>query len=122
MRYLNVSLGKGFVKMSAICSLVSTYSILMFFSITCSLRKWNLMETCLVLECITGFLDMFIALVLSQSIGMGSPYFTWMSSNVCFIQITCVHHVVSPIYYASAIHKDNEDCFLLAQATRQFPK
>ena len=65
-----------------------------------------------VLECITGFLDMFIALVLSQSIGIGSSYFTWISSNVCFIQITCVQHVTAAMYYASVVDKDTEDCFL----------
>ena len=77
---------------------------------------------CFVLECINRFLDMFIALVLQQSIGMGSSYFTWISSNACFIQITCVQHVAAAIYYASTIDKDIEDCFLLDQATRQFPK
>ena len=105
--------------MSAIYSFVSTYSSLMFFFVTCSLRKWNLMGMFFVLECITGFLDMFIALVLSQNIGMGSSYFTWMSSNVCLIQITCVQHVVATIYYASTKDKDIEDCFLLNQDTKQ---
>ena len=85
LRYSKVSLGRGLVKMSTICSFVSTYSSLMFFSLTCSLRKWNLMGMCFVLQCITGFLDMFIALVLSQSIGVGSSYFTCMSSNVFLI-------------------------------------
>ena len=55
LRYSNVSLGRGLVKMSAICSFISTYSSLMFFSVTCSLRKWNLMGMCFVLEFITGF-------------------------------------------------------------------
>ena len=76
------------------------------------------MGVCFILECIIGFLDMFIAMVLSQKIGMGSSYFTCMSSNVCLIQMTCVQHVVAAIYFASAIDKDNEDCFLLDQDTR----
>ena len=80
------------------------------------------MGICFVLECIIGFLDMFIALVLSQSIGMGSSYLTWMSSNVYFIQITCVQHVVAAIYSAFVVDKNTKDCFLLAQATRQFPR
>ena len=80
------------------------------------------MGICFVLECITGFLDMFIALVLSQSIGMGSSYFTWMSSNVCFIQIICVQHASTAIYSTYVVDKDTEDCFFLDQATRQFPK
>ena len=80
------------------------------------------MGMCFVLECITGFLDMFIALVLSQNIGVGSSYFTCMSSNVCLIQMTCVQHAATAIYSASVVDRDIEDCFLLSQATRQFPK
>ena len=79
------------------------------------------MGMCLVLEYITGFLDMFIAPVLSQNIGMGSSYFTWMSSNVYLIQMTCVQHDATTIYYAYVVDRDTEDCFLLDQATRQFP-
>ena len=80
------------------------------------------MGMCFVLECITRFLDMFITLVLSHNIGMGSSYFTWMSSNVCLIQMTCVQHATVVIYFASVVDKDTDDCFLLDQATRQFPK
>ena len=75
------------------------------------------MGMCFVLDYIIGFLYMFIALVLSQSIGMGSLYFTWISSNVCFIQITCVQHAIATIYSASTVDKDAKDCFLLDQAT-----
>ena len=80
------------------------------------------MGMCFVLECITGFLDIFIALVLSQNIGMGSSYFTCMSSNVCLIQMTCVQHVATAIYSTSIVDKDTEGCFLLDQDTRQSPK
>jgi hypothetical protein len=38
-RYSKASRGSGFVKMSATCSFVPTYSTLMFFSATCSCRK-----------------------------------------------------------------------------------
>jgi hypothetical protein len=38
-RYSKASSGSGFVKMSATCSFVPTYSTLMFFSTTCSRRK-----------------------------------------------------------------------------------
>ena len=65
LRYSKVSHGRGLVNMSAIYSFVSTYSNLIFFYVTCSLWKWNLTGMCFVLECITRFLDMFIALVLS---------------------------------------------------------
>ena len=122
LRYSNVSFGRGFVKMFATYSFVSTYSSLMFFLVTYYLRKWNLMGMCFVLECITGFLDIFIVHVLSQNIGMGSSYFTLMSSNVCLIQLTCVQHPVAAIYYASTVDRDTEDCFFLDQATRQSPK
>ena len=80
------------------------------------------MGMCFVLEGITGFLDMFITLVLSWNIGMGSSYFTCMSSNVCLVQMTCVQHAATAIYYASVVDKDTEGCFLLDQDTRQSPK
>jgi hypothetical protein len=38
-RYSKASRGSGFVKMSATCSFVPTYSTLMFFFATCSRRK-----------------------------------------------------------------------------------
>jgi hypothetical protein len=38
-RYSKASHGSGFVKMSATCSFVPTYSTRMFFSTTCSCRK-----------------------------------------------------------------------------------
>ena len=122
LRYSKFSLGRGLMKMSAIFSFVSTYSNLTFFSVTYSLRKWNLIGICFVLECINGFLEMFIALVLPQSIGMGTSYFTYMSSKVWFIQITWVQHVVAAIYSTSAFDKDTEFFFLLDQYTRQSPK
>lgn len=63
--YSKVSLGRGLVKISSTCSFVPMYSSMMFFFFTYSLRKWNLIVICFVLECITRFLEMFIALVLS---------------------------------------------------------
>ena len=80
------------------------------------------MGMCFVLECITGFLDMFIALVLSHNIGVGSSYITCMSSNVCLIQMTCVQNVVAAIYSSFAIDRDTEGCFLLDQDTKHSPK
>ena len=80
------------------------------------------MGMCFVLERITGFLDIFITLVLSHNIGMGSSYFTCMSSNVCLIQMTCVQQVAAAIYLASVVDRDIEGCSLLDQDTRQSPK
>ena len=54
-RCSKASRGSGFVKISATCSFVPTYSTLMFFSATCSCRKWYLIGMCFILECITRF-------------------------------------------------------------------
>ena len=51
-----------------------------------------------------------------------SSYFILIYSNVHFIQITCVQHAAAAMYYAFSLDKDTEDCFLLDQTTRQFPK
>ena len=67
LRYSKVSLGRGLVKIYAICFFVPMYSNLVFFSVTYSRRKWILIWICFVLEFITRFLQMFIELVLSQS-------------------------------------------------------
>jgi hypothetical protein len=61
-------------------------------------------------------------LILSQYIGMGSSYSTCISIRVCFIQRTCVQHVVAEIYFASAVDKDIGDCFLLSYDTKHSPK
>jgi hypothetical protein len=61
-------------------------------------------------------------LVLSQYIGMGSSYSTYISVRVCFIQRTCVQHDVDAIYVASDIYKGNDDCFLLRHDTKHSPK
>jgi hypothetical protein len=71
-RYSKVSLGRGLVKMYAIFYFVPMYSKLIFFSVTCSRRKWYLSGMCFVLECITGFFEILIVLVWSQNIRMGS--------------------------------------------------
>ena len=80
------------------------------------------MGMCFVLECITGFLEIFIALVLSQSIGVGSSYFTCMSSNVCFICRTRVQHTVVAMYYAYDVDNDTKGLVLLNQDTKQSHK
>jgi hypothetical protein len=121
-RYSKDSRGSGFVKMSTTCSFVPTYSTLMFFSITYSYRKRYLIGMCFVLECITGFFEILMALILSQYIGMGSSYSTCIFVKVCFIQRTCVQHVATAIYSTSAVDKDIDDCFLLSHDTKHSPK
>ena len=93
-RYSNVSLGRGFVNLSAICSCVPIYSILMLFSATCSHRKWYLTWMCFLLQCITGFFEILIARLLSHKIRIRSSYVTWMSAIVCFILMstTCFRY------------------------------
>ena len=112
-KILKISLAIGLVKISTICSFVPIYFNLVFISMTCSRKKWNLIGICFVLERITGLLELVIALLLSQGIGMGSSYFTCMSFIVCFIQRTWVQHIVVAIYFASGVDKDTEYCFLL---------
>ena len=121
-RYSKASRGSGFVKMSATCSFVPTYSTMMFFYATYSRRKWYLIGMWLVLECITRFFEILMALVLSQYIGMGSWYSTCISIKVCFIQITCVQHAVVAIYSAWVVARDTDDCFLLIHDTKHSPK
>ena len=61
-RYSKASRGSGFVNISSTCSFVPTYSTLMFFSATCSHRKWYLIGMCFVLECITEFFEYWLRL------------------------------------------------------------
>jgi hypothetical protein len=63
-----------------------------------------------------------MALVLSQYIGMGSSYSTCISVKVCFIQRTCVQHVVATIYFVSVVYIDTNYCFLLSHDTKHSPK
>jgi hypothetical protein len=100
LRYSNVSLRMGLVKIFAtlVCifsqfiqqlfatrSLVVMYSILKLFSITCSLRKWYLIGICSVFECITQLFEMLISLVLLQMIEIILSYSTLISFGVFFI-------------------------------------
>ena len=112
------SLGSFLVKMSATSYFVSTYSSLTTFWDTCSLRKWCFIGMCFVLECMTWFLDILMALVLSQFIIIGFSYFTSKSFSFCFIQMTWVQHDTTTIYSASALESEMEDCFLLNHETK----
>ena len=77
---------------------------------------------CLVLECITRFLDILMALVLSQLIIMGLSYLICKSSNVCFMKRTCVQQDAIILYSSFALDSDVDVCFLLIHATKHFPK
>ena len=122
LRWSKYPLGNGLVKISTICSFVSTYSCFKTFLDTCSLRKWYYIGMCFFLECMKEFFDIFMALVLSQFISIGCSYFINKYSSVYFIQITWIQHDTTRIYSASIMERKMEDCFLLDQDTKQFPK
>lgn len=93
-----------------------------YFSTIFSIRKWCWIDMCLVFECITKFFEMFITIVLSHVIGIGSSNTTLISFNVCFICITWVQQDVVAIYSTSNVDKDTESSFLLNQKTNLSPK
>ena len=121
LRYSNASLGRGLVNISATCSLEGTYSNLTFCSSTYSCRKWYLIGMCLVLECITRFFEILVALVLSHRMEMGGEHLIWISCNGCIIQRSWVQHDAATTYSASAVDKAIELCFLLNQDTNRGP-
>ena len=86
-----------------------------------SLRKWWLISICLVLECIKGFLDRLMSLVLSHFKGMWSRI-TPKSSRCCFIQRLWTQQLPAAIYSASALDNATYACFLQFQDTRELPK
>jgi len=122
LRCEKTSLDNGLVEISTICSLDFIYSNQTCYSRTWSRRKWYFIRIRLVLECMTGFLEMLMALVLSQYMGIGWLKSTMTSSNDCFIHKTWVQHSVAAIYSTSAVDKETEDYFLLDQATKHSPK
>jgi len=67
-------MGSSLVNISATYSLEGTYTNLIFFSRTCSRRKWYLMGMCLVLGCMAGFFEILMALVLSYKMEMGGEH------------------------------------------------
>ena len=69
---------------------------------TWSLRKWCLIFICVVLECMTEFIDKFIALVFSYFKGMWSRV-TLKSSSYCFIQRLWAQWLPTAIYFASKV-------------------
>ena len=68
----------------------------------CSLRKWCLISICLVLECMTGFLDKFIALVLSQLIGILFKRIP-KSLSCCLSHNVWAQQLLAAMYFAYAV-------------------
>src|ERR1044072_1195550 len=79
------------------------------------------MSICLVLLCRTGFLEILMALMLSQNKVMTSCM-TLYSSSICFIQKSWVQLLPAAMYSASVVDKDTQFCFLLNHETRLFPR
>ena len=96
-RYSNCVFGKGLVKISAICSIEGIQFNWTTMCVTYSLKKWYLIGMCLDLEWRTIFLDILMALVLSQWRGMGSTNFTSKSASVWIIQSIYVQQVAATI-------------------------
>ena len=117
LRYKNASLGNSFVNLSAICSFVFTYSNLTSLSCTNSLKKCYFITMCFVLECITGFFDMLIVLVLSQYMTTGSLISTFIPSNNCLNQTMLEQLTIAATYSASAMDWYVQFCFLIVQDT-----
>ena len=112
---------RGFVKISSNWSFMLTDSSVMSPFCAWSLRKWCLISICLVLECCTGFFEMFITLVLSHLIGTCLKN-KLKSLSVYFIQRICVQHKPAAMYLAFAIDKATKFCFLLCHETSECPR
>ena len=121
-RYSKGVFGKGLVKISTICSIEGIEFNWTTMFVTFSLKKWYLIGMCLVLEWSTVFLDILMALVLSQWRGMGSTYFTSKYASVWIIQIICLQWVAVAMYSAYVVENDIEPFFLLSHRTKESPK
>ena len=119
MKFIRSSF-RGFVKISANWFVVSINSNTTSPFCTWSLRKWCLMSMCLLLECWIGFLERFIALVLSHLMGM-QLITRPKSFNYCFIHKTCDPQHPAATYSASAVDKATLTCFLEHQKTKKLP-
>ena len=122
MRYSKESHGSGFVNISATFSFEGTYSSLNFCLSICSIRKWYLIGICLVFECMTRFLEIIMAILLSQIISKVWGQVIWMYYNVCIIHRCCVKQYATTTYSASTIDKVMELFFLLNRETKQGTK
>ena len=121
-KYSKVSLGRGLVKISAIFSLVLTYSNLISFSTTFYLNMWYLIEMCLVFICNTRILCIFTMHVLSQSMTKVSLISIIISFNICFIQTNWLQFFVAATYFASTILCEVQSYFFLSQETNLSPR
>ena len=120
-RFTNGILPNGLVNISAICSSVLTWVSMMFPLSTWSLKKWCLTSICLVLEWWTGFLETFIAEVLSHLISK-APRSILKSPSCCFNQRSWEAQAAAAIYSASVVESAIQFCFLDPHDTKQGPR
>ena len=75
------------------------------------------MGMCLVLECMIGFFEIMMALLLSHRMEMGRVHVISMSCKVCIIQSSCVQQDAVATYFASVVDNEIELCFLFVKHT-----
>ena len=112
----NWSSFKGLVKISTSWLRVSTCSMQMSPLSAWTLIKLCIISLCLVRECWTKFLVMFMALVLSQKIWMLCKVAP-KSLNCCLIHKIWAQQLPTIIYSASIVERATKFYFLLDQDT-----
>lgn len=117
----NCSLPNGFVNMSASWLCVSTNVTSTSPLSMWSRRKRCRISMCFVLECMTGFFVMLMALVLSHRRGM-QPRFTPKSRSCCLSHKICAQQLPAVMYSASVVLSATHACFLHAHDTSAFPR
>jgi len=118
---LNLSSTRGLVNISTNWFSVSTKINSISFLFTWSLIKWCFISICFDLECWMGFFHKFIALVLSQNIGI-FVYLIEKSSSWFFIHNTWEQQFVADTYSASVVDSAIVFCFLHDQQISAFPR
>ena len=111
----------GLVKISASWFSVSMKVYSSSFLFTWSRKKWCFISICLDRECWMGFLDKFIALLLSHKIWI-FVYLNEKSSSWFLIHNTWEHQLATETYSTSVVNKAMVFCFLHDQLTSAFPK
>src|SRR6266487_474133 len=76
---------------------------------------------CLVLLCCIGFLEILIALRLSQYKAIAFCSILY-SLSICLIQTSCEQLLPAAMYSASAVERDTQFCFLLNHDIKFSPK
>ena len=107
--------------MSTNCLSVRTCSRVIFFSSTRSLMKWCWMLIYLVLQCWIGFLEILMALKLSQN-NMMTSCATLYYLNICFIHKSWMQQLPTIMYSTSTVERETQFSSLLKQYIKLFPR